>query len=103
MDVGNLNYDISTKKNLATGSNVRDVKEMVIHCGVEHGFALYYLMTDPKVEEMKTILKELQVKQEPLEEEDDGTNMMDPEDIKTEPLDEETDINNYLHLEIDDN
>ena len=90
-------------KNLATGSNVRDVKEMVIHCGVEHGFALYYLMTDPKVEEMKTILKELQVKQEPLEEEDDGTNMMDPEDIKTEPLDEETDINNYLHLEIDDN
>jgi len=90
-------------KNLATGSNVRDVKEMVIHCGVEHGFALYYLMTDPKVEEMRAILKELQVKQEPLEEEEDGPNMMDPEDIKTEPLDEETDINNYLHLEIDDN
>ena len=90
-------------KNLATGSNVRDVKEMVIHCGVEHGFALYYLMSDQKVGEMRSILKELQVKQEPMEEEENGLNMMDPDSIKTEPMDEETDINNYLQLEIEDN
>ena len=30
-------------KNLDNGSNVRDVKEMVIHCGVQHGFSYYYL------------------------------------------------------------
>ena len=90
-------------KNLATGSNVRDVKEMVIHCGMEHGFALYYLMSDERMEEMKMILKSLQIKQEPVEQNNENTNIIDPSFIKLEPVEEDdTDINNFLQLDIQD-
>ena len=90
-------------KNLATGSNVRDVKEMVIHCGMEHGFALYYLMSDERMEEMKMILKSLQIKQEPVEQNNESTNIIDPSFIKLEPIEEDdTDINNFLQLDIQD-
>merc|ERR1712012_488839 len=58
-------------RNLADGPNVRDVKEMVIHCGVEHGFALYYLMSDTNMEEMRIILRGLRIKEEPVEVEDE--------------------------------
>ena len=85
-------------RNLDNGSNVRDVKEMVIHCGVEHGFALYYLMSDTKIEEMKNILKSQRIKQEPAD--GDNDHIFDPSIVKTEPVEEEHDLNNYLQVEM---
>ena len=39
---------------------------MVVHCGAEHGFALYYLLLDEKVGETRTLLVlHAQIKQEP--------------------------------------
>ena len=73
-------------RNLADGPNVRDVKEMVIHCGVEHGFALYYLMSDDKMEEMRTILR---IKEEPVEIEEEENNKTGDDDIS-----------NYLQVEM---
>ena len=92
-------------QNLADGSNVRDVKAMVLHCGVEHGFALYYLMKDQNISKMRQLLKSALIKEEPVDEDEvaTGTNMMDPESIKLEPLEEtETEINNFLEVEMYD-
>lgn len=50
--------------NLVDGSNVGDLRELVIHCGSEHGFSLYYLLSDDKMEEMKYQLKEFLIKKE---------------------------------------
>ena len=94
-------------KNLADGSNVRDVKEMVLHCGVEHGFALYYLMSDQNIHQMRTLLRSVNIKQEPVDEDeismsDQNQNIsLDLQSIKLEPLEEtETEINNFLEVEM---
>ena len=89
-------------QNLADGSNVRDVKEMVLHCGVDHGFALFYLMSDQNISKMRQLLRRTLIKEEPADEDDVGM-MMDPEAIKLEPLEEtETEINNFLEVEMYD-
>ena len=90
-------------KNLADGSNVRDVKEMVLHCGVEHGFALYYLMSDKKIDEMRKLLRSINIKEEPLDCDDDSNNQLgfDLQNVKLEPVEEtETEINNFLEVEM---
>jgi len=96
-------------KNLADGSNVRDVKEMVLHCGVEHGFALYYLMSDQKIDEMRKLLCSINIKEEPMDADDDS--MLDSnhqlgfdlQNVKLEPVEEtETEINNFLEVEMHD-
>ena len=51
--------------NLVDGGNARDVREMVVHCGSEHGFALYYLMVDTHVEDMRELLVKYKIKEEP--------------------------------------
>ena len=92
-------------QNLADGSNVRDVKEMVLHCGVDHGFALYYLMSDQNITKMRQLLNSVLIKEEPVDEDDPtaDTNMIDPESIKLEPMEEtETEINNFLEVEMYD-
>ena len=92
-------------QNLADGSNVRDVKAMVLHCGVDHGFALYYLMSDQNITKMRHLLRRANIKEEAADEDDpaNGSNMIDPEAIKLEPLEEtETEINNFLEVEMYD-
>ena len=80
-----------------TESNVRDVKEMVIHCGVEHGFSLYYLIADNNVEKMREILKQFIVKQEPPD--DEENNEIDAR--KSVSTDEMTpDLSNFLQVEM---
>jgi len=56
------------------GNNVGDLRELVIHCGSEHGFSLYYLLSDENVESMRTTLAEFNMKKE--------QNQEDPLDIK---------------------
>ena len=45
---------------------------MVVHCGAEHGFALYYLLQDENIGETRSLLVQSHVKLEPeaTEEED---------------------------------
>jgi len=50
--------------NLVDGGNVGDLRELVIHCGSEHGFSLYYLLLDENVESMRSVLAEFNIKKE---------------------------------------
>ena len=93
--------------NPADGRNIRDVREMVVHCGAEHGFALYYLMSDNNVERTRQSLATLRVKTEPIDEEEllvsnaEIVNIENIPKIKLEPMDEtETEINNFLEVEM---
>jgi len=91
--------------NLADGSKARDVKEMVIHCGMEHGFALYYLMSDKNIEDMRELLVKQNIKTEPMDEAYSPNASVQSETckIKVEPLEEtEADINNFVKAELDD-
>ena len=44
---------------------------MVVHCGSEHGFALYYLLLDENIGQTRTLLLQSNVKLEPPTEEED--------------------------------
>ena len=99
--------------NIVDGSNTRDVKEMVVHCGSEHGFALYYLMADKHVVDMRELLVRQKIKEEPKDEEDLAIESVQPKSsqellilspkIKVEPQEEtEVDINNFVKAELDD-
>ena len=50
--------------NIVDGGNASDLKELVIHCGSEHGFSLYYLLADENVESMRVILAQDKLKRE---------------------------------------
>ena len=44
---------------------------MVVHCGSEHGFALYYLLLDENIGQTRTLLLQSNVKLEPPTEEEE--------------------------------
>ena len=99
--------------NMVEGGNIRDVREMVVHCGAEHGFALYYLMVDKQVESMRELLVRYRIKEEPKDEDDlaiESVQTKTTEEllvvtpvIKMEPQEEtEVNINNFVKTELDD-
>ena len=98
---------------MVEGGNIRDVREMVVHCGAEHGFALYYLMVDKQVESMRELLVRYRIKEEPKDEDDlaiESVQTKPTEEllvvnpvIKMEPQEEtEVNINNFVKTELDD-
>ena len=77
--------------NLLSTGKAKDVTEIVLHCGLEHGYAAYYLLADNNIDQMKELLTQFHVKQEPEEE------MVD-QDTVNGASHEESDINNFLQV-----
>ena len=50
---------------------------MVVHCGSEHGFALYYLLLDENIGQTRTLLLQSNVKLEPPTEEEEDPLQLD--------------------------
>ena len=50
---------------------------MVVHCGSEHGFALYYLLLDENIGQTRTLLLQSNVKLEPPTEEEEDHLQLD--------------------------
>ena len=50
-------------------------REMVVHCGSEHGFALYYLLLDENIGQTRTLLLQSNVKLEPPTEEEEENHL----------------------------
>ena len=48
---------------------------MVVHCGSEHGFALYYLLLDENIGQTRTLLLQSNVKLEPPTEEEEENHL----------------------------
>lgn len=81
--------------NLLSTGKAKDVTEIVLHCGLEHGYAAYYLLADNNVDQMKELLTQFHVKKEPEEE------MVD-QDTVNGASHEESDINNFLQVQVED-
>jgi len=85
--------------NLLSTGKAKDVTEIVLHCGLDHGYAAYYLLADTNIDQMKELLTQYNVKQEP---DDEEMNNVDQDALHGAVEDEESDINNFLQVQVQD-